>query len=143
MLFEIWHSHSNTTNSKKQLLSASALPLKLCMFKYDRNTSFLTLHKLLKRATPHQFIFYKHALLLHKIYNDTTGSPEWLDLFMNQTFNNRSLHANFVDMSNFKIGKNIQSNRFPPLNNKISYKSLHLDYKPFKLHCKKLFIENQ
>ena len=138
---EIWHLPSNTPNSKKQLLSASALPLKLCMFKYDRNTSFLTLHKLLKRTTPHQFMLYKHTLLLHKIYNDNTRSPEWLDLFMNQTFNNRLLHANFVDMSNFKIGKNIQSNRFHPLNNKISYNSLNLNYIAFKIHCKKLMID--
>ena len=88
-------------------------------------------------------MLYKYALLLHNNYNDVTNNSEWLDLFMNQTFNNRSLHVNFVDSSNFKIGKNIQSNRFPLLNNKISYDSSNLNYTPFKIHCKKLFVENQ
>ena len=81
---EIWHMPSNTHNSKKQLLSASALPLKLCTYNYDRNTSFLTLHKQLKRSTPNQIMLYKHALLLHKTYIDKSNSPEWPDLFLNQ-----------------------------------------------------------
>ena len=87
-------------------------------------------------------MIYKHALLLHKTYNNESKSSEWLDLFMNQTFNNRILHANFLDLSNFKIGKNLQSNRFPLLNNKISYESLNQDFAQFKVLCKELFIMN-
>ena len=94
----------------------------------------------MKRATPNQMMIYKHALLLHKTYNDESKSSEWLDLFKNQTLNNRILHANFIDLSNFKIGKNLQSNRFPILNNKISYKSLNQSFNEFKIHCKELFI---
>ena len=65
----------------KKMLSASALPLKICMYNFDRNTSYLTLHTLLKRANPNQIMTYKHALLLLKIYNNDNNSPEWLDLF--------------------------------------------------------------
>ena len=86
-------------------MSASALPLKLCIFNYDRNISYQSLHTISKRANPNQIIIYKHALLLHKIYNDKTNSLVWLDLFTNQTFNNRSPNIYFIDTSNFKIGK--------------------------------------
>ena len=86
-------------------MAASALPLKLCLRNYDRNISYENLHTTLKRANPAQMMAYKHALLLHKVYNDNSNSPEWLDLFSNQTFNNRNAHANFIDMSVFKIGK--------------------------------------
>ena len=87
------------------MLSASALPLKICTPFFDRNTSFTMLHNQLGRATPEQLMNYKHALLLHKTYNDENCSPDWLDLFSNQSFNNRHSYANFIDMSNFKIGK--------------------------------------
>ena len=51
---EIWHIPTNTNNSKKQLMSATALPLKSCLKYYDHNVSFKTLHTTLKRATPAQ-----------------------------------------------------------------------------------------
>ena len=85
---------------------------------------------------------YKHALLLHKYYNDSTNSPEWLDLFTNQTFNDRMVNANFLDLSTYKIGKNIISNRFTILNNKIPLVQLNKDYLSFKLTCKNMFIVN-
>ena len=121
---KIWRILSNTHNSKKQLLSASALSLIFFTCNYDCNISIRTMHKQLKRATPNQIMIHKHALLLHKAYNDETNSPEWLDLFIDQTFNNRNTNANFIDTSNFKIGKNLQPNIFTLLNNKISYESL-------------------
>ena len=123
------------------MLSASALPLKLCTFNYHRNLSYQVLPTQLKRATPTQIMVYKHALLLHKVYNDESTSPEWIDLFSNQTFNNRSRSANFVENNNFKIGKNILCNRFVILNNKISYESLNLSYGSYKIQCKELLLK--
>ena len=137
---EIWHIPSISNNAKRKLLSASAQPLKLCHYKYDRNISFNCLHSTLKRATPTQIMTYKHALLLHKVYNDETISPEWQDLFFIQTFNNRSPNANFIDTSNYKIGKNILSNRFIILNNKITLSSLNKSYESFKIYCKNCFL---
>ena len=139
---KIWHIPTNTNNSKKHLMAASALPLKLCLRKYDRNISYQNLHTMLKRANPTQLMAYKHALLLHKIYNDDSNSPKWLDLFSNQTFNNHNANANFVDMSVFKIGKNILSNRSTILNNKIPYHLLNKDYLTFKISCKEMFVKN-
>ena len=107
---EIWHIPSNTHNSKK-LMSASALPLKMCIGYYDQNMSFQTLHNTVKRATPPQVMIYKHALILHKVYNDEHMSHEWQSLFFNQSFNNRLPYTNCVENSNFKIGKNLIENR--------------------------------
>jgi hypothetical protein len=137
---EIWHIPSNTSNSKKQLMAASALPLKMCLNNYDRNISYQSLHSHMKRANPTQLQLYKHSLLLHKAYNDDNNSPEWLDLFSNQTFNDRNTKVNFIDLSVFKIGKNILSNRFSILNGKIEYEMLNKNYLSYKLSCKKLFL---
>ena len=137
---EIWHIPSITSNSKKRLLSASSSPLKICTLNYDRNISYESLHKITKRATPTQILTYKHALLLHKTYNDDSISPEWVDLFTNQSFNNRSLNVHFVDNSNYRIGKNILSNRFTILNNHITLESLNKSYESYKILCKTMIL---
>ena len=121
-------------------MAASALPLKMCLSNYDRNISYQSLHSHMKRANPTQLQLYKHSLLLHKAYNDDNNSPEWLDLFSNQTFNDRNTKVNFIDLSVFKIGKNILSNRFSILNGKIEYEMLNMNYLSYKLSCKKLFL---
>ena len=139
---EIWHIPSNTHNSKKQMMSASAALLKYCVRFYDRKISYITLHAIVKRATPSQIMIYKHALLLHKIYNDENSSQEWLSLFFNQTFNNRAMAANFIDNSKFKVGKNLIENRLTLLNNKINYQMLNQTYESYKITCKNLFIKN-
>ena len=137
---EIWHLPSNTYNCKKQLLTASALPLKLCVYHFDQSISYDTLHTSLKRAKPAQFMLYKHALLLHKIYNDENSSHEWQSMFFNQTFSTRATKPNFIDNSNYKIGKNLLENRFSILNNLICFEMLNLSYDCYKIKCKTLFI---
>ena len=137
---EIWHLPSNTHNSKKQMLSASAMPLKLCVPNYNRNTLYLTLHRQTKRATPTQLMSFKLALLLHKAYNKETVSPELIDLFFNQTFNSRETKANFIDLSKYKIGTNVLSNRYKILNGKISFDMLNKSYESYKIECKTIFV---
>ena len=56
---------------KQKLLSASANALKLSLTKLPQNTSFESIHRLAKRATPTQMSNYKLALQLHKLYNST------------------------------------------------------------------------
>ena len=109
----------------------------MCINNYHRNISYKSLHTQLKRTNPTQLLAYNHSILLHKIYNDDSNSPEWIDLFSNQAYNDRNAKANFLDMSFFKIGKNILSNWFTILNNKIPYDLLNKDYLSFKLTCKK------
>ena len=137
---KIWHLPSNTFNSRKQLLAASAKPLKLCARNYDCTMSYDSLHTLNKRATPLQYMKYTHSILLYKLYNSSNQNKDWLDLFVNQTFNAKNGKTHFVDASSFKIGKNIISNRLNLLNDKIDYNWLNLEFTPFKLKCKLLFL---
>ena len=93
-----------------------------------------------KRATPNQIMDYKSSILLHKIYNSNIWSNDLADLFFSQNFNNRSQFATFVDTSRYKVGKNVLSNRFSTISNKISYEWLNLEINPFKIKCKGLFL---
>ena len=122
-------------------MSASAAPLKLITANYDRTMSFESLHYLNKRATPTQMTLYKHALLLHKTYNDESMSHDWTDIFFNQQFNNRATHAKFHSTANFKVGNNILSNRFVILNGKIPLEWLNGSILSFKINCKRLFLK--
>ena len=56
-------------NVKQNLLSASAKALRVCLKLYDNHISFNELHKMCKRASPEQFMFYKMAICLFKLYN--------------------------------------------------------------------------
>ena len=63
---EIWHIPTMKSYLKQQLLSASAQALRLCM---DGDTSmsmisFINLHKINNRATPEQYMYYKHSFQL-------------------------------------------------------------------------------
>ena len=137
---EIWHLPSLSNSSKKQLLSASAHPLKMCTKNYDQSISFLTLHSLNNRATPNQMIKYKTSLILHKIINNDEMSFERQQLFFNQNFNRRNNKASFRDLSNYRIGKNLITNRLNILNNKIPYDWFNESMLSFKLKCKALFL---
>ena len=137
---EIWHLPSLSNITKKQLLSASAQPLKMCTHNYDQSISFITLHTLNNRATPDKMIKYKTSLLLHKIVNNNEMSLEWQQLFFNQNFNQRNNRANFRDLSKYRIGKNLITNRLNILNNKIPYDWFNESIQSFKIKCKALFL---
>ena len=59
-------------------------------------------------------------------------------IYLNQTFINGALTANFVDSNNLKIGNNLLENRFSLLNNKISYEILNLNFDASKIKCKNM-----
>ena len=121
-------------------MSASAASLKLCTPAYDRMMSYESLHTINNRATPTQVMNYKTSLILHKVYNDSSSSEDFLDLFLNQNFNARAKLVNFVDTSNYKVGKNIVTNRFTVLNNKIPCTWLNLELNSFKIKMKELLL---
>ena len=137
---EIWLLPTLKPQLKQKLLSASAAPLKFTTFNYDNMTSFDVLHYINQRATPKQITIYKHALLLHKTYNDTNLNNDWLSLFFNQQFNQREPCVKFFNNSNYKVGNNLLANRFTCLNGKIELNWLNLPYETFKIKCKKEFL---
>ena len=137
---EIWHIPSLSVNSKKLILSASARALKICTPNYNRFMSYATIHSINNRATPEKIMKYKTSLTLHKIYNTEKMPYEWQQLFLNQNFNNRNSKANFFDLSRFKFGKNLITNRLGIINNMIPYDWLNINLTAYKLKCKSLFL---
>ena len=98
------------------------------------------MHSIANRATPERICLYKHALLLHEVYNDINQGADWLALNFNQNFNNRNPTFLTTDTSKFKIGKNIASNRLKLINNKIKLKDLNDKMSAFKVKMKLIFL---
>ena len=107
---------------------------------YTRLISYNRLHYLNKRATPNEITVYKHALLLHKTYNNLTMSIDWTNLFFNQHFNARYNLVKFFNTSKYKIGNNILANRFIVLNGKIDFDCLNETFETYKIKCKQTFL---
>ena len=122
---DIWMIPSLSPALKQKLLAASSQVLRISTRNFDRMTSYQRLHSIAKRATPDQICQYKHALLLHKTYNDSDQGKEWLALNINQNFNARNPKFISADTSNYKIGRNITSNRLRSVNNKINLADLN------------------
>ena len=93
------------------------------------------MHRLHKRATPEGMMKYKHALELYTVYNANTRGDDWLDLNVQQRFNNRNHNVNLFDCSPLKVGKNISMNRMTTKNNQINYDWLNLSYQSYKIKC--------
>ena len=105
---------------------------------------YIYVHTSCKRALPNQMIDYKHAFLLHKLYNDESMSKDWLDLSCCQNFNQRHTFIKFFNTLQYKSGKNLLCNRFILLNWKIELSWLNLPYNICKIKCKQflLYTEN-
>ena len=63
--------------------------LKISQKRPDMCESFVSIHKLCKRAHPDQHIVYKLSILLHKLYNSQFPEIDWIELNLNQTLTSR------------------------------------------------------
>ena len=75
----------------KQLLGASALAIQLYDTRSDNMISYERIHEVNKRATPNQWMEYRLAIRLFKLYNATFESENWIDLNFQQNFNMRNI----------------------------------------------------
>ena len=82
---EIWGIHTLAPDLEQRLLSASAKALKLSQDNPDYMQSFIDVLKSWKRALPELMGLYKHAILLHKLYNEKHPESYWLALNFQQT----------------------------------------------------------
>ena len=136
---EIWHLPTLSPSNKQKLLSCSANALKLCTIGGGSGMSFENIHLINKRAAPEKMCLYKHSIQLFKLYNSTQQSTEWLHLNLQQNFNSRVNKFLISNYGQFKIGKNIMTNRLTCINNKVELNWLNLSLVAFKLKCKALF----
>ena len=137
---DIWLIPTLSPKANNQLMSASAVPLKLICSNFDHHVSYQSLHNICGRATPVEVMKYRHALLLHKCYNDPLMRNDWLALNFNQNFNARCNSIFFFKTNSYRVGNNLLSNRFNILNGNIPFDILNLPFLQFKLKMKSLFL---
>ena len=137
---EIWHIPSLKNELKKKMTSISAKAIKTCMYYPDRMISYENTHKMNNRAMPEAFMSYKTAIQLHKVYNQTDPSLDWINLHFDQILTSRQTEFLISKTNKTKVGLNILSNRFAILNGLIPLRWLNLNIDTYKIHCKKLFL---
>ena len=125
---------------KQKLLSASARALKVCWKSPGDHISFESLHLMSKRATPDQFMKYKLALCLHKLYNIQFNTREFCLLNVNQILTSRQTHFISLKSNNHRVGINRLSNRLYVLNKAIPLDWLNDSSSTYKIKCKKLML---
>ena len=69
--------------------------------------SFAKIHIKCKHALPEQMIIYKHAILLHKLYNTASPETEWIALNFQQILTTRQTKFSVIKTNNKRIGNNI------------------------------------
>ena len=79
----------------------------------------------------------KHAILLHKLYNEHQPETDWIELNTNQILTSRQTHLKVTKSNSFKVGNNIISTRLSVLNGKILLQDLNMSIDSFKLKYKK------
>ena len=114
---------------------------KLCSLYYNPNISYIDLHVLHKRALPNKFCFYRHCLLLFKVFNSSIPEKDWLDLNFKMINTSRQTHFEITNSSIYKVGNNILSNRLSCINRKIPLDMLNLSIETFKIRCKNMFLK--
>ena len=137
---EIWHLPSLKTNLKGKLLSSSAKAIKLCV-RYDTSSiSFVSIHEINRRSTPENFLLYKHALALYKLYWSDEPTIEFCALNYNSILTSRQ--TNFITSKDNKrrVGLNALANRFYSLNNRIPLMQLNKSLNSYKIFCKNEFL---
>ena len=137
---EVWHLPNLKPELNQMLLSSSANALKISQRHPDRMESFTNVHKNCKRALPIQIIEYKHAILLHKLYNDQIPVSDWVELNFNQILTSRQTLFKVTKNNNFKVGNNKLTSRISILNGKIPLKDLNLSLNAFKVKYKKIML---
>ena len=89
-----------------------------------------------KEQPPNQMITYKHAILLHKIYNINLPQADWVDLNSQQICTSPKTSFKIMKTNNNLIENTILSRRFATLNNKIDLNDLNLSLDTFNIKYK-------
>ena len=83
---------------------------------------------------------YKHAILLHKLYNNELPEAEWISLNFQQILTTRQTKFTVVKTNLRKVGNNILTNRLYILNNKINLTDLNDSLSSFKVKQKSIMF---
>jgi hypothetical protein len=137
---EVWHLPNLKPPLKQLLLSASANALKLSQRTPDVFESYINIHKSCNRASPEQMVVYKHAIILHKLYNNQQPHRDWIEINFNQVFTSRQSHFRIIKNNTYNVGNNLLSTRLAILNGKVLLEDLNLSLDSFKVKYKKIML---
>ena len=121
---------------------ASATAIRSCDNSLTIFNTHTQIHKSADRALLDQMLSYKHALLMHQLFNSCQPDLEFMHLNFQLNQNPRLQKANFFNRQNYEAGTNILLNRLSHLNNKIEKSWLVLSLNAFKIKCKSLFLSH-
>ena len=139
---EVWHLPGRTQSQNKKLKYASATAIRSCDNSLTIFNTHTQIHKSADRALPDQMLSYKHAILMHQLFNSCQPDLEFMHLNFQLNQNPRLQKANFFNRQNYEAGTNILLNRLSHLNNKIEKSWLVLSLNAFKIKCKSLFLSH-
>ena len=87
-----------------------------------------------RRALPEKMCLYRHAITMHKLFNEFCCEDEFLHL------NFQLSKIIFIKNQNYEVGNNILLNRLHELKNRIDKSWMQLSLESFKVKCKAMFL---
>ena len=107
------------------------------------DVSFDNIHKLSKKCTPKQIMYYQLSLSLHKTLNDQENDLSFEHVTILDQIICTRRQTTFQTLRNFnvKIGLNTTANKLYPLNNLIGLDRLNLIFVHFKKLAKIQFLK--
>ena len=130
----IWLTPTLASDLKHSLLSISANALRSCLMFKGFDISFDSIHKIQKKCTPIQIMYYQMSLSLFKIINnnDEDLSFETITVLNQIVCSRRQIKFKIFRDFNTKIGLNTTANKLYHLNDLISFDLLNLTFVHFK-----------
>ena len=110
------------------------------MYYPDNMISFENIHKMNNRSIPEAFMTHKIAIQLHKLFNASNPTLDWISLNFDQILTTRQTQFLISKSNKHKVGLNILPNRFSVLNGLIPLSWLNYNIDTFKIHIKKLLL---
>ena len=140
----LWLTPELSSVLKQSLLSISANALRSCMLSNCNEISFENIHKLCKKCTPSQIMYYQTSLQLHKSINEIYEccTSQHAALLNNIVCTGRQLKFEILRNNRSKIGMNSFSNKFYHVSKLIGLDNLNLTFVHFKKIMKIQFLKN-
>ena len=94
-----------------------------------------------QRSIPENYLLYKHALALYKLYWSKNLSAEFIALNFNSILTTRQVNFIATKSNKRKVGLKALANHFYTLNNRTHLLQLNKSPESYKVFCKKEFLK--
>ena len=94
-----------------------------------------------QRSIPENYLLYKHALALYKLYWSKNLSAEFIALNFNSILTTRQVNFIATKSNKRKVGLKALANCFYTLNNRTHLLQLNKSPESYKVFCKKEFLK--